>query len=213
MIQIQIGLNPPRRIKRIMTPPRTSTPKYPPPHLPIPWVLPPLNTPAINMRPQRKLGIPRLADPESVKVGYGGIEAYGGVGVGCTPEGEEEAVGGEDGGMGACLDLGFGVVDFEDLDVFWGVSWVECCLNNGGTRGGEGIMRTLDTTSICRCVVFDFLVPAKRFLLPPIDQDYHQEGGRITKRTSLGTPPVITTVPTFLILEICSVDSPFSLSP
>ena len=51
------------------------------------------------------------------------------------PEGEEEAVGGEDGGMGACLDLGFGVVDFEDLDVFWGESWVECCLNNGGRRG------------------------------------------------------------------------------
>jgi hypothetical protein len=38
-------------------------------------------------------------------------------------------VGGEDGGMGACLDLGFGVVDFENLDVFWGISWVECCLH------------------------------------------------------------------------------------
>ena len=54
------------------------------------------------------------------------------------PEGEEEAVGGEDGGMRACLDLGFGVVDFENLDVFWGESWVIRCLNNGGEkRGGD----------------------------------------------------------------------------
>ena len=81
------------------------------------------------------------------------------------PEGEEEAVGGEDGGMRACLDLGFGVVDFEDLDVVWGEPWVECCLNNeGGKR--EATMRTLDATSVCRCVIFDFLLPAKRFLLP-----------------------------------------------
>ena len=53
------------------------------------------------------------------------------------PEEEEEAVGGEDGGMRACLDLGFGVVDFEDLDVFWGESWVGCCMNNGGEKKGE----------------------------------------------------------------------------
>ena len=55
------------------------------------------------------------------------------------PEGEEEAVGGEDGGMCAGLDLGFGVVDFEDLDVFWGESWAECCLNDGGEKRGEGL--------------------------------------------------------------------------
>ena len=53
------------------------------------------------------------------------------------PEGEEEAVGGEDGGMRACLNLGFGVVDFEDLDVIWGESWVGYCLNKGGEKRGE----------------------------------------------------------------------------
>ena len=74
-------------------------------------------------------------------------------------------MGGEDGGMRACLDLGFGVVNFENLDVFWGESWGECCINNGGGKR-EATMRTLDTTSVYRCIVFDFLLPAKRFLLP-----------------------------------------------
>ena len=83
------------------------------------------------------------------------------------PEGEEEAVRGEDGGMRACLDLWFGVVDFENLDVFWRESWVGYWLDNGGGKR-QGTMRTLDTTSVRRCVVFDFLLPAKRFLLPPL---------------------------------------------
>lgn len=47
-------------------------------------------------------------------------------------------MGGEDGGMRACFDLRFGVVDFVDLDVVWGVSWIECCLNNGGEKRGRG---------------------------------------------------------------------------
>jgi hypothetical protein len=42
-----------------------------------------------------------------------------------VPEGEEELLGVDDGGVGSGLDLGDGVVELVELDVVGRVTWIE----------------------------------------------------------------------------------------
>jgi len=72
-----------------------------------------------------ELGVAWEADTEAVKVGQGCFETDGGERVGGVPEGEEELLGVDDGGMRSGLDLGDGVVELVDLDVVGGETWIE----------------------------------------------------------------------------------------
>ena len=84
------------------------------------WVFPVLDRPSVDVWPESKFGVPRLAYSEPVKVGYRIGQVNEGGWVRSVPKGEKEALGCDGVGVRSGSNLGRGVVKLVDLNVVLG---------------------------------------------------------------------------------------------